>query len=544
MYAYIKGLKIPYTLTRVPSRTTVSSHLEQLLPSLTPNSPVLLCAGTGAGKTSAILNVLVPYAQEHGQRICFVSSRCAINLQFKRRLAQILGETSILTDYSDEGLRKLETIGPVTILTYHALWARMNTKSNDLRDVNFLVFDEVHALVLDAAFVDFTGRLLEKIPGFFIKANRIYLSATPDPVLPQLVHSEASNRLSIYQWKSDYGAYRLNFYSNQDDLFTHFKALPEAEKCLIFVDSIKLGTIFQSRLPDSQLITAETRKRDPVRWNRLISDPVLPTQFTIATSTLDAGVSLLDPDLHHIVCCGLDFAALVQQAGRKRLKAGESIDLYLPSPTKQQLGLRLQRMLELRSNLELCESSPDEFIRRFLLGDEQSSLRGMCYQDTFLGAEIDRYGAVISATRPVHQFRANRLAFTYLDNQIQLFQTLLARNVERPFEPFICKQFGQKPPDDPHRWLDGRFDAANREKFWNFIKKNTGKIFSRKEEKELFSTEFKTLHTAAYGPRKGDRDDRSWGANIIKKVLKDHNQGYELDTKKGWQIIDLRQQSA
>lgn len=213
MYIDLPNVRVRYECIQIPFRISVSDHLGQILPSLAPDTPILLQAGTGAGKTSAILNVLVPFAQAQGKRVCFVSSRCAINLQFKQRLAKILGEESILTDYSDDGLRKLETIGPVTILTYHALWTRMNTKDTDLRHVDFLVFDEVHALVLDASFVRFTGQLLKRIPYFFIKASRLYLSATPESILPQLAFREGSNGLTVYQWKPDYSAYRLFFYS-------------------------------------------------------------------------------------------------------------------------------------------------------------------------------------------------------------------------------------------------------------------------------------------------------------------------------------------
>lgn len=545
MPIYIRNLKIPYKSFKISSHISVSDQLERLLPTLTPDAPVLLQAGTGAGKTTAILDVLVPFAQEQGKRVLFVSSRCAINLQVKRRLAKNLGAEEILTDYSDEGLRKLETIGPVTILTYHTLWNRMNTAGDGLRNVDFLVFDEVHALVLDASFVRFTGQLLEQIPWFFSQTARIYLSATPDPILSKLAFEEGSSGLTAFQWKPDYSAYALYFYSGQDDLLTHLRKLPHEGKCLLFVDSIKEGNIFRSQLPDSQLITAETRRQDPDRWNRLISDPVLPTQFTIATSTLDAGVSLVDPDLHHIVCCGLDFAALVQQAGRKRLKSGEAINLYIQSPTRKQLGYRLQRANEIRKNLDLCESAPEEFVERFLLGEDDPSLRGMCYQDSFPGARIDSDGRLISGTRTVHQFHVNSLAFTHIDHYIDLCETLLKRNEEHPFEKYICKCFGQPLPTDSSRWLDGRFDTANRDKFWNFIAENIGKTFASRAEQSEFSEQFKALHTVAYGPRKGDRSDRGWGASIMKGILLQHNRGYQLHTdKKGWRLVDSRQQSA
>lgn len=546
MPIYIRNLKIPYKSFKISSHISVSDQLERLLPTLTPDAPVLLQAGTGAGKTTAILDVLVPFAQEQGKRVLFVSSRCAINLQVKRRLAKNLGAVEILTDYSDEGLRKLETIGPVTILTYHALWNRMNTAGDGLRNVDFLVFDEVHALVLDASFVRFTGQLLERIPWFFSQTARIYLSATPDPILSKLAFEEGNSGLTAFQWKPDYSAYVLYFYSGQDDLLTHLRKLPREEKCLLFVDSIKEGNVFRSQLPDSQLITAETRRQDPDRWNRLISDPVLPTQFTIATSTLDAGVSLVDPDLHHIVCCGLDFAALVQQAGRKRLKSGEKVSLYIQSPTRKQLSFQQKQVLELRANLELCESSPEEFVQRFLLDDDEPALRKICYRTSFSGVQTDpSTGLIISGTMHAHQFRANPLTITAIDNQLQLYETLLKRSEEHPFEKYICKLFGQPLPTDSSRWLDGRFDTANRDKFWNFITENSGKTFSEKGDQEKFSSEFKALYIAAYGPRKGDRSDRGWGANIIKSVLADCNCGYQLETgKKGWKLTDRRQQSA
>ncbi|MBD5168954.1 MAG: DEAD/DEAH box helicase family protein [Oscillibacter sp.] len=546
MASRLIGPHIHPIIHNVHGKATVSDLLHDLLPTFDPSNPILLQAGTGAGKTRSILDVLVPYAVEHDQKILFISSRAAISTQFKTNLARVVKRPEISTDYTAEGLRKVEDIDPVKILTYHALWAQLCAGSINLRSFDYLVWDEIHSLALDSVFVAYTGELLERVVRSCAGICRIYLSATPEPILDKLVQLEGYPALTVYRWTTRYDHFLLHFYGKLGEIADYMRNIPAAEKALIFVSSIREGEILAKMLPDDhRLITSSTRTNLPDEWTKLLSDPILPTRFTIATTTLDAGVSLTDPALKHIVCESLDFAQILQEAGRKRLKTGEKLNIYLRDPTRQQIGNRLIAVQQTLTNLAVCATAPNTFVRRFILGSEQPELRGMCCSSQHLCCAWDsELQCFYNGPETYISLTVNPLSALYLQQRTDLFTQLLKRGEEYPFEKYICKCFGQPLPSDSSRWLDGRFDAANRDKFWNFVKENIGKIFFCKKEKELFSAEFQALHTAAYGPRKADRSDRIWGANIIKNVLEDHNRGYQLDTKRGWQIIDLRQQSA
>ena len=543
----IIGPHIQPIIHPICGKTTVSDLLRTLLPTFDPANPILIQAGTGAGKTRSVLDVLVPYAIDHGQRILFVSSRAAISVQFKSSLARATGQPELLTDYTAEGLRKIQDVGPVKILTYHALWAQMCAGSIDLRSFDYLVWDEIHALALDSTFVSYTGELLERVVRSCAGIRRMYLSATPEPILEHLVNLEGYPALTVYRWKTKYNHFLLHFYEKMDEIANRMRSISAEEKVLIFVSSVREGEILTKILPtDYRLITSNTRTDFPAEWAELLSNPILPTRFTIATTTLDAGVSLTDPALKHIVCESLDFAQILQEAGRKRLKSGEKLNIYLRDPTRQQISNRLKVAQQTLANLAVCTDAPNTFVRRFILGNEQPEIRRMCSSSQHLccawNSELRCFynGPAVRIS-----FAVNPLSITYLQQQADLFALLLKRSEERPFEKYICKRFGQPLPTDSSRWLDGRFDTANRDKFWNFITENTGKFFSNKPEQEYFSTQFKELYAAAYGPRKGDRSDRGWGANIIKNIFAGLNCGFQLETsKKGWRITDLRQKPA
>lgn len=520
--SYVVRVKTEPKIGKVSPSISVAKKLEQLIPELEPSTPVLFQAGTGAGKTRAILDVLVDYAIEHGLKIIFVSSRCAINTQFKRRLARKVGQEQILADYTEAGLQKLEQIGPVQVMTYHALWYRPPA----VETADFLVFDEVHALALDASFVAFTGELLNNIPRRFAKCRRIYLSATPEPILDELIAAEGSRRLTIFRWKQDYSPYRLHFYEKQADLVARFKVLPKGEKALIFTSSIRAGESLLKSLPQGgELICAQTRTDDPERWGRLLAEQRLDKQITVVTNTLDAGVSLEDPELKHVVCSGLDIAEVLQQAGRKRLKSDDNkINLYLWSPGRQRLNQLRYRNIELMERMLLCDEGQREFVDRYILGDECPELRSMCYQDK------ERF------------FRINGLMYAEVLRREKLLEKLLASKADFPADAYFCRCMGQKLPGDASRWLDGRYSTDHASELLNWLKEQSGRLLDKKAQTE-FSTHFKALHRAAFGPRKNDRSDRVWRLAVIKTVLQELNWGFVMESKAGvWQICEVRAQ--
>lgn len=503
---------------KIPSSRSVQNLLHAKLSALTPTTPVLIQAGTGVGKTSAILEVVIPYAMEQGLPIWFVSSRAAINSQFKQRLARKLERDDILTDHTPEGLRHLEDIGPVKVLTYHRLWSILNTSPKEAKNVGILVFDEIHAPALDATFVGFTGQLLQRIPSAFGSALRIYLSATPEPVLPALTRAEGSQRITIYRWPARYQQFRLHFYNSHGDLIDYFNNLPHDVRALIYVPFISEGDLLQKRLkPSCQLISAQTKEKNPTLWAQLLETGHLDCQILIATSTLDAGVSLMDPSLKHIVCYGLDPAAVLQQAGRKRLKSGERINLYLFNPSRQQLSNRLYKALEELSALNLHSDDPNRFLKDYILGDKFPSARLM--------SNVECDGTI----------SVNPLSLAYYRREIQQLEQLLRSPSARPAEALWRKVF--KQPNAKIKQLGHPDEQEAISQLQAFLCEKTNHSISSAEAQAKFAQEFQQLYTNAYGPRKNDRADRTWRLATCRNVLTSLNWGYTIISVNGSWIL-------
>lgn len=506
---YIKGLYAKPQKIYVPPKRSVSSLLAAKLPTVTPETPVLIQASTGAGKTTAVLESVIPFAQERGLTVWFVSSRAAINTQFKLRLAKKLGIETVKTDYTPDGLRHLENIGPVRVLTYHRLWAILNITPKEAKDVGILVFDEIHALALDATFVPFTGKLTSAIPEAFGQAIRIYLSATSEPILSALARAEGHQAITVYRWPTNYQQFRIYYWSRPQELADHFNGLPESERALIFVQSITEGLALQKLLKVSNyLLTSETKEKDSAQWANLLENGHLNYQILVATAALDAGVSLLDPALKHIACCGIDCAAVVQQAGRKRLKAGEKVSLYLFSPSRKHLGHLHQKHEEILAALRLNNENSHYFFQEYILGDDFPQARRMC------------------TVTPKATLEVNPLAVEYYNQELKQIQRLLRSGDEYPLEARWSRLFRQAS-------VKGRLDSGNKkvaeQALREFLQHYVGQSL-KGEEQNAFAQAFRQHYTAAFGRQKNDRADRSWGLSTCRKKLAALNWAITIDS--------------
>lgn len=505
---------------RLDGRHPVAKTLSKIIPSLPVNSATLVVGGVGSGKTTGTLDAIADLysnASFDSASICFVSSRCAINAQIKRKLASQFGQDDITKRYTPLGLQQLDRVGPVIILTYHALYSRILAHDAELKSVDFFIFDEVHALATDATFVGFTGALLQQIPRFFLKARRIYLSATPDPILEPLAKAEVVP-VKLYQFPIHYPAWKPIFYRSEEDLLRHLESLSPSEKALLFIPTIAAGNALLRKLGHGQLISAETKIKEPEKWQDLLCSQTLNTRFTITTSTLDAGVSLLDPALHHLACSSFDLADIIQQAGRKRLRATETLSVYIPVPSAQEIGQKISATSETLSLLYSAKSCPSSFISNCIL-DSNPDLRRMCFlQDG--------------------QIKVNPLAIARLEQQVTQLQTLLTAKRSHPLERSVYRAMGLHFPPDGFKYLGRNNSDSEIAHFQQWLSTQAGSTIVNKDD---FAATFMASYHACFGTRENDRSDRQWGLNIIKRTLCELNWGFSIASKRGcWFISDAR----
>lgn len=146
------------------------------------NSQIFIDAETGAGKTTYILSVLLPYVLQIGGEILYISNRVGVQRSMINGICKMQGVPF--------ELMKNETVAEfagITVMTYQALQERITNASERLRFpyFHYVVLDELHYLVADAEFNPKIQRIIPWIqnPKCYAK---IVISATMDPVLKVL----------------------------------------------------------------------------------------------------------------------------------------------------------------------------------------------------------------------------------------------------------------------------------------------------------------------------------------------------------------------
>ena len=145
---------------------------------------------TGTGKNYFVTHVLVPRAAEEGKNVLILSNRVALSVQQKLSLMDEKDPQRVCL--TPEGIRRLEDLGHVKVLTYQRLAAFLKDKENEAwrRELKYVVADEVHFFVADARFNADCGYLLKLLTSRFCHATRVYLTATSWDILLPLCEAE------------------------------------------------------------------------------------------------------------------------------------------------------------------------------------------------------------------------------------------------------------------------------------------------------------------------------------------------------------------
>lgn len=493
-----------------------------LLPEeFSPDRPILISAPTGMGKSSFVSKTLTQYATEAGKRILFVSSRVSINTQQKMSIAKAVGESQLLGELTGVGWQKREAIGCVSVITYQRLFDLVKNpkECKGLNEFDFFVFDEVHALLRDATFTSCTGDLLAQIPSVFCDAARIYMSATPDPILEALAEAE-SHALTIYHWPRDFSWVRPFFFSAVEQLAQRINEDTTGDKWLVFISGIDEGTRFSQLLKASYtLINSQTRRNDPEQWEKLLGNESFETKVLISTSVFDCGVNFKDPALRKIATTSHHVDVIIQQLGRKRRKKSEKVDLYLYDLPLREIRHRKSHVLKALGALEKINNRA-EFLSSYIYGEELPLVRGFFW---------------VSSDGQEH---LNPLVKCNLTTDYELLSSLevAALKKESSFPKLICKSLGQKVPTDPAQWLDGRKNGSAEENLKKFLQRHLNRPVEESEQ-DAFSKHLRSLYIAAFGQAKNDRSDRPWGATAIRNRIEPLNWGYTINEKDNVWII-------
>ena len=147
----------------------------------------------------------------------------------------------------------------------------------------------------------------------------------------------------FFPQEADYSYLQPRYFNEFADLLDPITASIQEEKWLVFVDNELDGVDLMARLEErgcsAEYLSAQTRrtKGDTAyrEFVNIVERQRFDCQVLIATSVLDCGVSITDSQVKHIAIGHSEKTAFLQMLGRRRVKDGESVTVYIRSYTPQ-----------------------------------------------------------------------------------------------------------------------------------------------------------------------------------------------------------------
>ena len=368
----------------------------------TSNVPVMIQAGTGAGKTTWVLKKLLPVVSRYGRKLVLLLNRAALSAQVKSiLLKEVLQNYHSAGSYDalkDKLSREFETgkngccdLGPIVVMTIQAF-----TESDLNYDViGAVVVDEAHFFKADSLFNAKTGYAFDKIFTVLPNAIKIFISATLQNVIPNIINkgvaekpyeyygnifpdalridgvsalfaerilnettyynavsvlyifSEISRNYNI-QPLEDKGSFELSL----EPLLTMLKE-NENQKTVIFANNKAKAENIRNELEKAGVtaVTISSYSKtsgiltdDYVAYHRLLQSASFKEQVLITTSVLDNGVNFMDAKIKNIFIDADEPVEFLQMMGRVRFPWNNDkyeVNVYFINYTENHFKKRL-----------------------------------------------------------------------------------------------------------------------------------------------------------------------------------------------------------
>lgn len=366
---------------------------------------VFISAPTGVGKTTFVLNQLVPEAKRRGKEVLFLSNRTILRDQIKSIVAK---RQEIPND--TEFLRNVEEFDGITLMSYQKLQAMQEKKSlnryMDMERYLYVVFDEIHYILEDSLFNPKICYIQEFIRN--CSSVKVFLSATmreaQEYILTNLLDDKrfdytrkekVTNNISreimntvgctagiySYIWYVDFPKQKRKMQVKYFDKFERIavRINRSTEKWLVFIgNKSKAGEWTNKIERPYEVVSADTKETEIV--DGIIQNEKFEKDVLVTTKLLDNGVNFKDSALKNIVLDTISEVEFMQMIGRKRLQEGEEITVYIPKKSKMFFVgydnlhfLKIQRILEgdlqrktfIQEVLDVPETY--EIVRRFFV---------------------------------------------------------------------------------------------------------------------------------------------------------------------------------
>lgn len=319
---------------------------------------ICIFSPTGSGKTKAIEQII--FALEKQEKIIILTNRRACKIQLSKDFFKKYG----LKEIPEEFIDKLKVTENIEIMTYQD-FVKKRHRYHGKKLV--LVCDECHCFAEDSTFSVYPQQMINFLKGNLDNTKRIYLTATPDDVLPTIWDIEALSDTELYPltkenfrdflrntpvandsrirhtyiMKSNWSYLNFKAYTpdKKEDLVEYInKSCSDGQKTLVFINDIAGGSDLKEQLGNCQHVYSDEDKK--AELHEIAVNEKFMSETLITTKVTENGLSLHDEKLSVIVAETYDPVALQQIIGRARVnrKNPREITVLIPDYSLSNLG--------------------------------------------------------------------------------------------------------------------------------------------------------------------------------------------------------------
>lgn len=529
----------------------VSESLKPEMLEWLPGMCIFITAGTGAGKNTFIESVLLPYISQRGEKAMYFSNRSVLSNQVIRRMADVFGVGFKLDYYTDMGIsHEMKTLSPCfTVSSYQCLGKRLKEgnveKELEKAGFDWIICDEAHYFLSDSYFNALTDMELEFIRNRFKNAIKVFMSATPDEILPSLLplredlisdsrpnvlrqtfFQEFRKRWVVYDFLRDFSKIEPWFGTEEECIET---VRQSKGKSVIFVESVKHGKELKNILGgEAELVTAQSKQEKSEGYDtmtEIVKKEKFSCRFLITTAVLDNGVNLKDSQINNIVIFVNDKCRFIQSLGRVRKNGQEGVlNVYIPIIDRKKISdlkMGMERRIKAYQNYE---AAPSDFYIRYIANKNPI---------------VDVSGSFIFTKKDSYHFNElGKDKAVYYD--LPFYEKLLNEySEENPF-PFEKEKFlWMQKEFSLERQIGGETRQKAIGEFDHLMELFDGKSLDKESQNE-FRAKFTDLYQKAFGKQKNDKNSTVYGLKIINGLLKKRGGRYIVESgKEGWVIKKL-----
>lgn len=307
------------------------------------NDNILIQAGTGMGKSYFIGNKLYQYCQDHNKKILFLVHRNSLRRQL-----------------SFDNRNK-----DINMMSYQFL------ECNDVPlDYDYIVCDEFHYFLDDSPMNYQTHISFEKVMN--TDATKIFMSATPRDILNYMKGEDI--KMKEYYIETDFDYIKdLNFIYGVNDIKDIIaQKIALGEKVLVFTTSGRdiLKSIYRTFKDDTMVYVSKNNSLyeeyvDEELIDQMLKTGKLPKKILLATSVIDAGVSIWDKDVKTIILDVPNDNTLIQSLGRKRFNnKEEKISVYCKMRNQRDIS---RSIIKVKNNIDKSTYYKEHGVEKYLI---------------------------------------------------------------------------------------------------------------------------------------------------------------------------------